>query len=88
MSMVHQINNISAYVLELEEENKILKAELELLTSNPVIGDRENLKDYLIELIAPDIKKLYPHKDTITDRLGEIYRTYKRLFPDDCEKEG
>lgn len=74
---------VSNYINILEKENADLRSELEAYKNNPPVGERENLKDYLIELMAPDIKRLEAHKNTIADRLGEIYRTYKKLLPDD-----
>lgn len=79
---------LSEQVAILEEERDHLSQlvgalgeELENLRQNPPAGKLDPLKDYLIELMAPDIERLEAHAEVLGERHGEIYRTYRKLFP-------
>ena len=67
------------------EERSINRVEGELI---PVIRDMEPLKDYLIELITPYIERLTPNEDILSEKYAEIYRTYRKLFPEKGEHDG
>jgi hypothetical protein len=84
--------SLSEQVAALEQENISLSnlvdtmgEELEKLKKNPPVGEKEKLKDRLIELVAPDIERLAPYKDTIIEKNARILRAYLELFPEKGE---
>jgi len=87
--------NLSNQVAVLEQENErlsrladTLAEELETLKRNPPAGEMEQAKDYLIDLLAPDIiwaeenlKSMGPKQ---RERVTEIVTVYRTVRP----KEG
>lgn len=87
--------NLSNQVAVLEQENErlsrlvdTLAEELETMRQNPPVGEMEQAKDYLIDLLVPEItwaeenlKSMGPKQ---RERVTEIVAVYRTLRP----KEG
>ena len=81
-------------VLELEKERlsrlvDTLAEELETLKQNPPVGEMEQAKDYLIDLLVPEIiwaeenlKSMGPKQ---RERVTEIVAVYRTLRPKEGE---
>ena len=81
-------------VLELEKERlsrlvDTLAEELEALKQNPPVGEMEQAKDYLIDLLVPEIiwaeenlKSMGPKQ---RERVTEIVAVYRTLRPKEGE---
>jgi hypothetical protein len=89
--------NLSNQVAVLEQENERLSRladtlgkELETLKQNPPAGEMEQAKDYLIDLLAPDIiwaeenlKSMGPKQ---RERVTEIVTVYRTVRPKEGDK--
>jgi len=84
--------NLSNQVAVLEQENErlsrlvdTLAEELETMRQNPPVGEMEQAKDYLIDLLVPEIiwaeenlKSMGPKQ---RERVTEIVAVYRTLRP-------
>ena len=89
--------NLSNQVAVLELENERLSRlvdtlgkELEALKQNPPVGEMEQAKDYLIDLLVPEItwaeenlKSMGPKQ---RERVTEIVAVYRTLRPKEGDK--
>jgi uncharacterized protein YcbK (DUF882 family) len=87
---------LSEQVAALEQENKrlsrlvdTLTEELETLKQNPPAGEMEQAKDYLLDLLAPEIawgeenlKSMGPKQ---RERVTEIVTVYRTIRPKEGE---
>lgn len=88
---------LSEQVAALEQENKrlsqladTLAGELEALKQNPPVGEMEQAKDYLIDLLVPEIiwaeenlKSMGPKQ---RERVTEIITAYRAIRPKEGDK--
>jgi hypothetical protein len=84
MSMVDAINNLSDYVLALEQENERLKAELE----SRVNQNEPDARDVFIALIAQDVEFYESKYQQTTERMRKIVDAYRMVRPKGEEKVG
>ena len=89
--------NLSNQVAVLEQEKErlsrlvdTLAEELETLKQNPPVGEMEQAKDYLIDLLVPEIiwaeenlKSMGPKQ---RERVTEIVAVYRTLRPKEGEE--
>ena len=89
--------NLSNQVAALEQENErlsrlvdTLAEQLETMRQNPPAGEMEQAKDYLLDLLAPDIiwaeenlKSMGPKQ---RERVTEIVAVYRTLRPKEGDK--
>ena len=88
------VNDILTFYNEritaLEQENACLAEELEALKQNPPAGEMEQGKDYLLDLLVPEIiwaeenlKSMGPKQ---RERMTEIVTVYRTLRPKEGDK--
>jgi len=77
MSMIDMINNLSDYVLALEQETERLKTELD----SRVNHNEPDARDEFIALIAEDVEFYESKYQKTTDRMRKIVDAYRVVRP-------